>query len=98
MGAANEDEGVEDGYFAPDDDVTANKMVGELMAGDVLHTTPKHMAICGVAGALALALLVEGAQDATPYSTLLTGATPPPAPRLVRCWSSLIACFAQRVG
>jgi hypothetical protein len=71
---ATEDEGVEDGYYAPDDDTAESLMAGELIAGDELHTTPKHMAVCGAASVLAMALLAEGSQDATQYSTLLAGA------------------------
>ena len=65
---------MEDGYYAPDDDTAESLMAGELIAGDELHTTPKHMAVCGAASVLAMALLAEGSQDATQYSTLLAGA------------------------
>jgi hypothetical protein len=70
---ATEDDNVDEGYYAPDEGSAESLMAGELLAGDELHTTPKHVAVCGVASALALALLAEGSQDATQYTTLLAG-------------------------
>eukprot|EP00238_Polyblepharides_amylifera_P014935 CAMPEP_0196579842 /NCGR_PEP_ID=MMETSP1081-20130531/25134_1 /TAXON_ID=36882 /ORGANISM="Pyramimonas amylifera, Strain CCMP720" /LENGTH=309 /DNA_ID=CAMNT_0041899543 /DNA_START=213 /DNA_END=1142 /DNA_ORIENTATION=+ len=60
----------EDNYFAPEN---ANQMLmdGELLAGDILHSTDKHKNICYIASGLAAALLLQGASQTSTEAALL---------------------------
>jgi len=50
-----------EGYFAPSDDVANTLMEGELLKGDILHSTLQHQLICGTAALVCSGLVVEGA-------------------------------------
>lgn len=54
-----------EGYFAPSDEEANTLMEGELLKGDVLHTTTYHKVVCGLAALMCSGLLVEGASTSS---------------------------------
>jgi len=54
-----------DGYFAPSDEEANTLMEGELLKGDILHSTTYHRVVCASAAVMCSGLLVEGASTSS---------------------------------